>query len=120
MSVKSRDAFEDGVGFRVAAKRCDQCLYSKNKIVTDDRRVELLESCNKDDKYFICHKAHGTGAGVVCRGFYDEQKNTACQIAGRLGLTVFVDPANPPKAKKPRSKGATAKKPTKRAVGEAE
>jgi hypothetical protein len=101
-AVNSRDAFDPEVGFKVAKKRCDECLYSKNKVVPDERRVEILEGCRKTNTYFLCHKATIARHGVVCRGFYDEQTNTACRLAGMWNLTVFVDPESPPKAKKKR------------------
>lgn len=98
--MSRHDALYPGVGFLVANKRCNECLYSKRKIVTDERRAELLESCKKTGRYFLCHKGTGAGGAVVCRGFYDVEPNQACQVAGRLGLTVFVNPKAPPKRKK--------------------
>lgn len=101
---RRHDALNPEVGFMVAQKRCNECLYSTNKIVPDERRKELLALCKKKGKYFLCHKGTIAGSAVVCRGFYDEQSNTACQIAGRLGLTVFVDPESPPKAEAKKRK----------------
>jgi hypothetical protein len=86
------DAFDyETETFRVAHKRCNECLYTKNKIVGDARKEGLLEGCRTSGKYFICHKATLQGRGVVCRGFFDEENNAACQVAQRLGLVEFVD-----------------------------
>lgn len=88
------DAYVRGVGFKVAHKRCDQCLFSDAKIVGDERRDSLLRECQEDGKYFICHKASLRGDAVVCRGFHESGVNLACRMADRLRLTVYVDPAS--------------------------
>jgi hypothetical protein len=89
--VASSDAFRRGVGLQVAAKRCNECLYSSSKIVPDDRRASLLADCRKSGRYFICHKATIRGDAVVCRAFFDTEPNQACQVAERLGIVRFVD-----------------------------
>ena len=76
----------------MCAKRCDECLFSSAKIVSDGRRLDVLEECRRTGKYFLCHKGTIRGRAVVCRGFYDNEPNQACQVAGRLGIAVFVDP----------------------------
>ncbi len=90
--AKRTDAYVRGVGLKVAARRCDECLFSGNKIVTDARRDQLLTGLRKNDKYFICHKATARGDAAVCRGFYDKEPNRACVVARRLNLVAFVDP----------------------------
>lgn len=87
------DAYKPGVGFKVAAKRCDQCLYSTAKVVSDERRASILSDCSKEGTYFICHKASLRGDAVVCRGFFDEGSNLACRAAVAFGLVVEVNPA---------------------------
>lgn len=88
--VPQVDAF-DGEHFLVCEKRCDQCLFSKAKIVDNKRREDILKNCATTGQYFICHKsAHGKP--VVCRGFFDDQPNQTCQVAGRLRLVHFVNP----------------------------
>ena len=88
------------MGFQVAKKRCDQCLFSKAKIVGDDRRDDLLQTCAAEDKHFVCHKftiAEGDSQ-VCCRGFYDQEPTATnlMRIAGRLDAVEFVDlPADP-------------------------
>ncbi len=76
----------------VCEKRCDQCLFSKAKIVDDQRRAQLLADCKKSGRYFLCHKSTIKKRAVVCRGFFDEVPNRACQVAKRLDLVAFVDP----------------------------
>lgn len=78
--------------FRIRSKRCDQCLLSDNKIVSDKRRNEVLRECVKNDTHFICHKHHD----VCCRGFYDQDPGASnlMRIAGRLGCVQFVETDN--------------------------
>lgn len=91
--MSTSDAFIRGRGLLVAAKRCDQCLYSRGKIVTDERREDVLKHCRQTGKYFLCHKSTLTGGAVVCRGFFDTEPNQACQVARRLRIVCFVDPS---------------------------
>lgn len=86
------DAFDPELGLRVADKRCDQCLFTKNKIVSDSRKADVLGECATSQTYFICHKSNG-GPAVVCRGFFDEVPNRACHMARLLRVVQFVDPS---------------------------
>jgi hypothetical protein len=92
-------------GFRVCAERCDQCLFSENKIVDADRRAQILAECARDDTHFNCHKwtlaAQGQGGegsssrigSTCCRGFYDADPGASnlMRIAARLGAVEFVE-----------------------------
>jgi hypothetical protein len=80
--------------FKVMAKRCDQCLFSRNRIVSASRKREVLAQCRRDDTHFICHKT----PGVCCRGFYDADPGASnlMRIAGRLGAVEFVEAPSKP------------------------
>lgn len=81
--------------FRVAKKRCDQCLFSNAKIVSDERRDEILEGCRElaNEKHFVCHKFSMVDEEVCCRAFYDDNPMATqlMQVAARLGFVEFVD-----------------------------
>ena len=79
--------------FKVSDKRCNQCLFTKNKIVSDSRRDEVIKKCLKGDKHFICHKASLVGQDVCCRGFYEEfgRDVRSPRMATILGVIDFVD-----------------------------
>jgi hypothetical protein len=82
--------------FRVAAKRCEQCLFSSAKVVGDDRREEILRDCAANDSHFVCHKftiAEGRDSQVCCRAFYDADPGASnlMRIAGRLDAVEFVE-----------------------------
>ena len=89
---KKSDAFDPKTGFRVSSKVCDECLYSKHKIVEEYTKKAVLDECRKKNRYFICHKFTLKDKAAVCRGFYNKEPNQACQMADRLGLVVYVDP----------------------------
>lgn len=78
---------------KVCDKQCDECLFTKNKIVTDKRRDELLSTVDARTDYFICHKASIVGEKVMCRGFYEKYGNVSILISlGKsLNLISFVD-----------------------------
>jgi hypothetical protein len=78
--------------FDVMKERCDQCLYSDDKIVSDERRKSILASCRKNDAHFICHKATIEGKEACCRAFYDAnpQRTNLMRIAARLNAVRFV------------------------------
>lgn len=87
------DAFDRKRGkLLVCEKLCDQCLFSKNKIVSDARREDILNESRRNGTYFLCHKSTIAGRAVVCRGFFETERNQACQVAARLGLVEFTEP----------------------------
>ena len=81
--------------FTVLAERCDQCLYGPNKIVTNERRAEILNHLNRTDSYFICHKASIAGVEAVCRGDWDQRYGGQLgRIMGRLDMVTFIPEAD--------------------------
>ena len=77
--------------FKVKKDRCNECLYSKDKIVSDSRRKELLSDIKKNDLHFVCHKASIKGESICCKGFYDSATSNLIRISQRLGMVDFVD-----------------------------
>lgn len=71
----------------VCKERCAQCLFSKEKIVSDARRRDILAKCKQDDSYFVCHKTDN----ACCRGFYDTRSTNYLRIAQRLNAVKFVE-----------------------------
>lgn len=57
--------------FRVCNKKCDECLFTTNKIVSDKRKREVIQGCLQEDTFFVCHKATIKGESVCCKGFYE-------------------------------------------------
>ena len=79
------------MSFKVQKKQCDQCLFSKNRIVDSKRMKQILKDCDKRDVHFICHKGTMNGKDVCCRGFYDTRTTNLIRIAGRLGVIEEVE-----------------------------
>jgi hypothetical protein len=81
--------------FKVMAERCNECLFGPDKIVSNERRSEILREITQRDSHFICHKATIEGLKVACRGDWDQR---ACgqlgRIMGRLNAVEFVDEAS--------------------------
>lgn len=85
--------------FLVTEKQCDQCLMSKDKIVSSERRNEILQQCRESDTHFICHKhtIADENSNVCCRGFYDSNPmaTNLMRIALRLNAVKTVkEPVN--------------------------
>lgn len=79
------------MGFQVKKECCGQCLFGANKIVSDKRKAEILESCETNDRHFICHKASINKEDICCKGFYDTKTSNLIRIAGKLNVVEFVD-----------------------------
>lgn len=79
--------------FKVANKCCDQCLMSDNKIVSDKRKEELLDSIMHEESHFVCHKATINGEDVCCRGWFEEHGRDVnkIRIFERIGCIEYVD-----------------------------
>lgn len=78
-------------GFAVMAERCDGCLFGPNKIVSNERRADILRKIRAEDSYFTCHKATIAGVRAACRGDWDQNGcGQLGRIAVRLNAVVFV------------------------------
>jgi len=84
--------FEVGlIMFKVKKKCCGQCLFGKNKIVSDDRKDQLLEECKQTDSHFICHEGTIAREDICCKAFYDKHDTGLMRAAQRLSMVEFVD-----------------------------
>jgi hypothetical protein len=77
--------------FKVKKECCGKCLFSKDKIVNNDRRKEVLNDCKKDDTHFVCHEGTIKGEDICCKAFYDTQSTNMIRISQRLGMVEFVE-----------------------------
>lgn len=75
---------------KVMETACDQCLFSKNRIVPAARVRQILKECERDDTHFVCHKATIAGRDVCCRTFYDTRTSKGIRFAQWLGVVKFV------------------------------
>lgn len=81
------------MAFQVARRQCGNCLFSRNKIVSDKAKIEVLDQCRRNDTYFVCHHASMKNKEICCRGFYEKDPGATnlMRIAARLGAVDFVD-----------------------------
>jgi hypothetical protein len=74
--------------FQIMAERCNECLFSKNKIVSKERKAEIIrEITSGQGSWFHCHKT----SGVACRGDWDKYGcGNIGRVAARIGAVEFV------------------------------
>jgi len=76
---------------KVKKECCGQCLFSRDKIVSDARKKSILSDCKKKDNHFLCHKATIENKDVVCAGFYERHTSQMIRISQRMGFVEMVD-----------------------------
>lgn len=72
------------------AEKCNECLFTPERIVSSERAKELLRQANRKDIHFVCHKATIKGRDICCRGFYDTQTSQMIRISQRLNCVDFI------------------------------
>lgn len=78
--------------FEVMSRCCNQCLMTRNKIVSNERRKEILSITNDRDCAFTCHKATIAGRDIACRSHFDLTGGGRLgRFAFWLGQIVYVD-----------------------------
>jgi len=76
----------------VQIKCCNQCLFSKNKIVSDECKDQILADCKKENNHFTCHKATIAGKIATCHAFYKQKTNRhLSKLLESMGEIQFVD-----------------------------
>lgn len=85
-----RDALSSAL--QVCSRPCDECLFSKNKLVSDQRAGEILEQCEEERTHFICHKGTLAGKNIVCNGFYREKTTPYLELMKATGKIELIDP----------------------------
>ncbi len=87
---------------RVAAKPCSECLFSKNRVVSERRAQEVIADCLEIEAHFVCHVFSIKGdegeltadeANVCCNGFFREYPDASqfMQFSHRLNAVNWVD-----------------------------
>ena len=89
--------------FKVCKERCNECLFSPDKIVGQRRKNEIIRACLDNDQFFVCHKhsvsdseGNSIGEQVCCRGWYDSygMETNIVRIAARLHAIEEVEEPN--------------------------
>ena len=76
---------------KIVKGMCDQCLFSPNKIVDEERKKQILDGCKAEQTHFNCHKERE--GEVVCGGFNKTmgQYSQMIRISERLRLIEYVE-----------------------------
>ena len=79
--------------YDLMSKPCDQCLMTDQKIVSNERRRQIVKETIRDDCQFICHKGQIAGREIACKGHHDATGGgQLARIAGRLNAIRLIDP----------------------------
>lgn len=76
---------------KVAHQRCKECLFTINRIVSEQRLVEILDECARKNTHFTCHFATLRGEDVVCAGFFENHTSTKIELMQALNRIELVD-----------------------------
>lgn len=76
---------------------CNQCLLSKDRIVSASRAKEIISDCKRSQTHFICHKATIEGKEILCKSFFDKfgHFSQMVRIAERLNAIEYVPQQQP-------------------------
>jgi hypothetical protein len=75
-------------GFKVMSRACDQCLFSKERIVSGERAAEVIRKTRERNCHFICHKSDDT----ACHEHHKLGIGQMSRIAERMGFVTWIDP----------------------------
>jgi hypothetical protein len=77
---------------KIFNKPCKNCLFSKDRIVSEERANEIINDCVTNQKFFICHKASMKGENTACNRFFHEHMNDdISKFMIKVGLLEFVE-----------------------------
>jgi hypothetical protein len=78
---------------QVVSRSCNECLFSSNRIVPQERKDQIIQQTLAEDRYFTCHKAMIEGRDLCYRGFFDIHKfdSLVTRLAIQLNRVEFVD-----------------------------
>lgn len=81
------------VGYELMARPCDQCLTTRQRIVSGTRAAQIMRDTRRMDCAFVCHKSPN-GRKIACRGHHDATGGgQMARIADRLRMVIEIDPA---------------------------
>ena len=86
---RGRMKIKDPTRFKVRAKRCDQCPFSRNQRIVSSRRLAgIKRTLRRTNNPFMCHKT--LADDLVCRGFFDTEANLVVALARMLEVIEYV------------------------------
>lgn len=84
------------MGLKVYQQCCQNCLFSKDKIVNNERKRGIIKDCIQNQSHFTCHKATMKNEDIVCHGFFSHMGDVSqlVRIAKRLGVVEMIPMEN--------------------------
>lgn len=81
------------MGFKVYKTPCKNCLLTEERIVSPERKNEIIAEIAQQRNYFVCHKASMNEEEVCCKLFFDQMEGLSqhIQVAKMLGVVEFVE-----------------------------
>jgi len=84
---------------RVFDSPCRNCLFSPDKIVSDEQKEEILKNCLEKDLFFVCHKASERDYKEMtcCKSFFDrfQQAILPLRFAVMVGNVDWISQPDP-------------------------
>lgn len=79
---------------KVMSEQCNQCLFSKHRIVSGARMKEVIQECLSHDTHFQCHKGTIAHEDIACKGFVDTYGYDVLpvRVALMFNLIEYIDP----------------------------
>ena len=76
------------------SRRCDQCLFGNNKIVSEEAKADVLATAHHNGGFFVCHKASiGGMEGGCCKGYFDKTEDGVVIMVKRMEMPIqWIDP----------------------------
>ena len=71
---------------QVASQPCSECLFSPNRIVSQERKEEIVDQTLAKDHYFTCHKAMLARVDLCCWGLFVSHKDHS--LVTRLAIQL--------------------------------
>lgn len=78
-------------GLAVMRSPCNECLFSRRRLVSAERKAAIIKDCLATDTHFLCHKGTLFDQQIVCAAWAKRYTSQGIRIAGRLNMIVRVD-----------------------------
>ena len=72
---------------------CTNCLFTKNRLVSEERAKDIVSECLENDTWFICHKSSIEGGNTCCSSFYQNHQKDVfpLRLAKLIGIIEFIE-----------------------------
>jgi hypothetical protein len=74
---------------KIMSQPCNQCLFTKNRIVSQKRTNQIIKDCIREDGHFECHKGTINGDKIVCRSFWNLYSRDVLSLRLALMFNMF-------------------------------